>query len=74
MAVKGDASSLSYPSSVKSSGDHGEAARVELELLDPELVKKTWRKVDLWIMPIAVFLYLASYIDRCVIPELAVMM
>ncbi|KAK7056734.1 hypothetical protein VNI00_002451 [Paramarasmius palmivorus] len=29
-----------------------------------EEIKKTWRKVDWHIMPIAVLLYLASYIDR----------
>ena len=33
---------------------------------DPEDVKKAWRKVDRHIMPIAVLLYLASYIDRYV--------
>ncbi|KDQ58537.1 hypothetical protein JAAARDRAFT_193095 [Jaapia argillacea MUCL 33604] len=29
-----------------------------------EIVKRAWRKVDFHIMPIAVLLYLASYIDR----------
>jgi hypothetical protein len=29
-------------------------------------IARTWRKVDLRIMPIAVILYLASYIDRYV--------
>ena len=56
-------SSSTYPTSVKSS-EALEEARVELEHLDPELVKKTWRKVDWNIMPLAVVLYLASYIDR----------
>ena len=32
----------------------------------PEEVAKTWRKVDLVIMPVAALLYLASYIDRFV--------
>ena len=31
---------------------------------DPELAKRAWRKVDLHVMPIAVILYLSSYIDR----------
>lgn len=31
---------------------------------DEEVVKRAWRKVDMHIMPIAVLLYLASYIDR----------
>ncbi|KAJ3522762.1 hypothetical protein NM688_g8828 [Phlebia brevispora] len=35
-----------------------------LEGYDEELVKKTWRKVDWHIMPVACMLYLASYIDR----------
>lgn len=29
-----------------------------------EVLKRAWRKVDLHIMPVAVLLYLASYIDR----------
>jgi hypothetical protein len=33
---------------------------------DPELVKRAWRKVDWHVMPIAVILYLSSYIDRYV--------
>ncbi|KAI0357153.1 MFS general substrate transporter [Trametes cingulata] len=61
MTVKGD---LSYTSSIKSAADATEEAQVVLEQFDPELVKKTWRKVDWYIMPIAVWLYLASYIDR----------
>ncbi|THG98157.1 hypothetical protein EW026_g3973 [Hermanssonia centrifuga] len=35
-----------------------------LQQYDPDLVEKTWRKVDLHVMPISVMLYLASYIDR----------
>lgn len=35
-----------------------------LEQYDLELVRKTWWKVDLHIMPIAVILYLSAYIDR----------
>lgn len=31
---------------------------------DDEVLKGAWRKVDLHIMPVAVLLYLASYIDR----------
>lgn len=31
---------------------------------DEEVLKRAWRKVDLHIMPVAVLLYLASYIDR----------
>ncbi|KII90140.1 hypothetical protein PLICRDRAFT_53249 [Plicaturopsis crispa FD-325 SS-3] len=31
---------------------------------DEEVVRRAWRKVDMHIMPIAVLLYLASYIDR----------
>ena len=27
-------------------------------------IKRTWRKVDLHILPVAVLLYLSSYIDR----------
>lgn len=37
---------------------------VVLQKYTPEQVKKTWRKVDWYIMPIAILLYLASYIDR----------
>ncbi len=66
MTVKAQAelsTSSSYPSSVKDSGELEEAREV-FEHLDPELVKRTWRKVDLYIMPLAVLLYLACYIDR----------
>ncbi|KAL1942296.1 hypothetical protein VTO73DRAFT_6360 [Trametes versicolor] len=62
MTTKGDVSP--YASSERSSADVKEEAQVALEQLDPELVKKTWRRVDWHIMPIAVWLYLASYIDR----------
>ena len=34
--------------------------------LDLALQRRTWRKVDLHIMSVAVLLYLASYIDRLV--------
>lgn len=62
MTTKGDVSP--YASSERSSADVKEEAQVALEQLDSELVKKTWRRVDWHIMPIAVWLYLASYIDR----------
>ena len=65
MSVKADLSSSSYPSSVKSTAAL-EGARADLHHLDPILVKKTWRKVDWAIMPLAVLLYLAAYIDRYV--------
>ncbi|OBZ72869.1 putative transporter C11D3.18C [Grifola frondosa] len=51
-------------SSVKAASEVYEEALVSLEQYDPELIKKTWRKVDFRILPIAVLLYLASYIDR----------
>lgn len=35
-----------------------------IQTYDADLVKKTWRKVDMRIMPISCLLYLASYIDR----------
>lgn len=35
-----------------------------LDSLDQEVVKRAWRKVDWHIMPVAVILYLSSYIDR----------
>lgn len=35
-----------------------------LDKFDPELVKRAWRKVDWHVMPVAVLLYLSSYIDR----------
>lgn len=51
--------------SVKSSAEIlDDDAELTLEQYDPEIVRQTWRKVDLHIMPIAVLLYLASYIDR----------
>ncbi|KAL7278036.1 LOW QUALITY PROTEIN: hypothetical protein ACG7TL_007998 [Trametes sanguinea] len=53
-----------YSSSIKSSAEATEEARVILEQIDPGLVKKTWRKVDWNVMPVALWLYLASYIDR----------
>lgn len=31
---------------------------------EEEVLKRAWRKVDLHIMPVAIILYLASYIDR----------
>ncbi|PIL32516.1 MFS general substrate transporter [Ganoderma sinense ZZ0214-1] len=62
-AKAADATSSSYPSSTKSAGAL-EDARAELDQFDPELVKRTWRKVDWAILPIAVILYLAAYIDR----------
>ncbi len=58
------AESSSYPSSTKSASAL-EDARAEFNQFDPELVKRTWRKVDWAILPIAVVLYLAAYIDRC---------
>ncbi|OBZ73036.1 putative transporter C11D3.18C, partial [Grifola frondosa] len=51
-------------SSVKATSEIYEEALVLLEQYDPELIKKTWRRVDIHILPIAVLLYLASYIDR----------
>ncbi|KAH9946732.1 MFS general substrate transporter [Amylocystis lapponica] len=57
MNVKSDASA-----SVKSFTEALEED--SLEQYDPETIRQTWRKVDLHIMPIAVLLYLASYIDR----------
>nr|VWO94072.1 Uncharacterized protein [Ganoderma boninense] len=62
-AKAADAASASYPSSTKSASAL-EDARVELDQFDPELVRRTWRKVDWAILPIAVILYLAAYIDR----------
>jgi hypothetical protein len=38
----------------------------DVDEYDPELVKRAWRKVDRHVMPIAVILYLSSYIDRYV--------
>ena len=59
-----DAASSNYPSSTKSASAL-EDARAELDQFDPELVQRTWRKIDWAILPIAVVLYLAAYIDRC---------
>ncbi|KAI1786113.1 MFS general substrate transporter [Ganoderma leucocontextum] len=63
MSVKADASSSSYPSSIKSTAAL-EEAREDLHHFEPELVERTWRKVDWAILPLAVVLYLAAYIDR----------
>ncbi|OCH91971.1 MFS general substrate transporter [Obba rivulosa] len=49
--------------STRSTGAH-DIAELTLDQYDPELVRKTWRKVDLHLMPIAVILYLSAYIDR----------
>ena len=38
-----------------------------LDQYDPELVRKTWWKVDVHIIPVGVILYLADYIDRCAV-------
>ncbi|KAI0919969.1 hypothetical protein AcV5_001901 [Taiwanofungus camphoratus] len=62
MKAKSEASSSS--SSVKSINDDLEDSHLSLEQYDPEVIRRTWRKVDLHIMPVAVLLYLASYIDR----------
>jgi len=35
-----------------------------LQKYTPEEIKATWRKVDWYIMPVSILLYLASYIDR----------
>ena len=64
VAKVADASSSSYPSSIKSASAL-EDARAELHRFKPELVERTWRKVDWAILPLAVILYLAAYIDRC---------
>lgn len=61
---KYSADDASSTSDAKSGQVALEKAALTLDQYDPELVKKTWRKVDLHIMPVAVLLYLASYIDR----------
>ena len=64
VAKVADAASSSYPSSIKSAYAL-EDVRAELDQIEPELVERTWRKVDWAILPLAVILYLAAYIDRC---------
>ena len=40
------------------------AADAALQKYTPEQIEQTWKKVDWYIMPISILLYLASYIDR----------
>ncbi|KAH8105328.1 MFS general substrate transporter [Cristinia sonorae] len=39
-------------------------AAAALQKYTPEQIRRTWRKVDSYIMPVSILLYLASYIDR----------
>lgn len=55
--------SIKSPSD-KLDNDKGNIYEETLNQYDPELVRRTWWKVDLHIMPIAVLLYLSAYIDR----------
>jgi hypothetical protein len=51
----------------KSIASDGRGVQDALPRHDPGEVKRIWRKVDLHIMPIAVFLYMSSQIDRFVL-------
>ncbi|EMD35995.1 hypothetical protein CERSUDRAFT_115933 [Gelatoporia subvermispora B] len=54
-----------YASSAGSkSVDAHDEAGMTLDQYDPAVVQRTWRKVDLHLMPVAVILYLSAYIDR----------
>lgn len=45
--------------------EHG-ATKIALSQYDPEEIERIWKKVDWHIMPVAILLYLSSYIDRYV--------
>ncbi|KAL4244698.1 MFS transporter superfamily protein [Abortiporus biennis] len=63
--VKQDISSpTSSVHSIEKGPESQENAAELLARYDPKEVERVWRKVDWHIMPIAVLLYLASYIDR----------
>lgn len=47
-------------------GGHAETAEALLAQYDPKEIERIWKKVDWHVMPVAMMLYLASYIDRYV--------
>ncbi|KZV97993.1 MFS general substrate transporter [Exidia glandulosa HHB12029] len=55
---------MSKPASLKSGISPKEHEHDPLAQFSQHEVQRAWRKVDLHIMPVAVLLYLASYIDR----------
>ncbi|KAK7696446.1 hypothetical protein QCA50_001103 [Cerrena zonata] len=48
----------------ESGADEDGATKIALSQYDPEEIERIWKKVDWHIMPVAILLYLSSYIDR----------
>lgn len=64
--LKRASSSESSNGSLGESRVEGETTKPVLSDYDPQEVERIWKKVDWHIMPVAILLYLASYIDRYV--------